>query len=109
MIGGLVGGGERLARRGLEGVGGIVTPGKTTIKGVVWKKQTVTSSYCLPFSPHKHNSWMLLNQSLEQEITLPGKMHLKSGQTVRNRLLQDNDHAYTCTQTYPLPCGGARS
>lgn len=33
---------------------------------------------------HKHtgNSWMLLNQSLEQEITLPGKLHFKSGQTV---------------------------
>lgn len=39
------------------------------------------------FFLHKHNSWMLLNQSLEQEITLPGKMHLKSGETVRNRLL----------------------
>lgn len=45
------------------------------------------SRFLSPFSPHKHNSWMLLNQTLEQEITLPDKLHLKSGQTVRNRLL----------------------
>lgn len=40
MIGGLVGGGERMARRGLEGgVGGFVAPGKTTIKGLYGKNR----------------------------------------------------------------------
>lgn len=40
MIGGLVGGEERLARRGLEGgVGGFVAPGKTTIKGLYGKNR----------------------------------------------------------------------
>lgn len=46
------------------------------------------SRFLFPSSPQQHTHTItgcLLNQSLEQKIILPGKLHLKFGQTVRNR------------------------
>lgn len=45
---------------------------------------------------HKHNSWTPLNQSLEQEITLPAELHLKSEQAEAD--YYRTVMAHTCTQ-----------
>lgn len=76
----------------------VVAPGKTTIKTLYGKTRRsphLGHTFSLsPFSSQTHmqkhtsthtqnSSWMLLNQSLEQEITLPGnKLHFKSRQRV---------------------------